>query len=84
MPRKQQQLPTLAEVSALFDHDDTLVTTPEVAVYLRTTPGAMDTLAYRGGGPEYRKPGKRRLYRVGDVKAWVAEQSGTAVQDPAA
>lgn len=82
MPRKQE-LPALADVLALFEHEDAYATTLEVAVYMRTTPGAIDHLAYTGRAPRSAKPGKQRLYRVGDVKAWLAGQASSG-QEPAA
>jgi hypothetical protein len=48
------------------------ITTPELAVFLRKSPGTLDQWASRGGGPKFIKPGRDRLYRADDVKAWLA------------
>ncbi|WP_084039280.1 AlpA family transcriptional regulator [Demequina sp. NBRC 110053] len=50
------------------------MTTEEVAEYLRTS---VDTVRYwhhRGTGPASVKLGRRRLYAIEDVEAWIAKQ----------
>lgn len=47
------------------------VTTDELAAYLRKAPGTLDQWASRGYGPDFEKPGRDRLYKADDVKAWL-------------
>jgi hypothetical protein len=82
MPRKQK-LPPLADVLALFEHDDACATVPDLAVYLRTTMAAIDHMSHKKTGPPSSKPGKHLLFRVGDVKKWLANKAD-ARQEPAA
>lgn len=49
-----------------------LLTPDETAQVLRTTAGSLASLRYRGGGPAFRKLGRRVLYARADLDAYVA------------
>ncbi|MBM4723177.1 helix-turn-helix domain-containing protein [Rhodococcus hoagii] len=57
-----------------------LLTPTEAAEILRTTPGALAALRYRGGGPKFHKLGRRVLYSPDALTEYVAANSfqGTA------
>lgn len=49
-----------------------LLTTPEAAAYLGVKPGTLADWRWRGGGPPYRKIGKKAIrYALEDLEAWV-------------
>jgi excisionase family DNA binding protein len=52
-----------------------LMTSEEVAAYLRIEPGTLNEWAYRGTGPRYVKVGHLRRYRPGDVDAYLESRS---------
>lgn len=52
-----------------------LLTKPEVAEMLRTTPNTVNFWLYKGTGPKSIKVGRRRLWNEEDVLAWLDEQS---------
>lgn len=59
------------EESLLFDiANNEFLTTEEVAVYMRTTVGAIRTATSNGRIPPhcYRKPGKRNLYIKSEIR----------------
>jgi excisionase family DNA binding protein len=49
------------------------LTTKEVAELLRTSPETIRYWAWQGRGPKNFKSGRRRLYALEDVNAWIAE-----------
>ena len=48
-----------------------VMTTEQVAVRLRVTPGAVRALEFRGTGPPSTKVGKRRLYPTIEFEEWL-------------
>ena len=49
-----------------------LLTTSEAATYLGTSPRTLEDWRLRGGGPMYRKVGRRLVrYRAADLEAFV-------------
>ncbi len=50
----------------------TLMTTEEVADYLRTTPGTVHYWRSTGKGPKAIKVGRRLLFRLSDIDAFVS------------
>ncbi|AYA26714.1 DNA-binding protein [Rhodococcus rhodochrous] len=55
-----------------FDALQELLTTEEAAALLRTTPGALAAMRYRGGGPRWRRHGRRVLYARADLAAYLS------------
>lgn len=47
----------------------------EAAEFLRTTPGVLQQLRFRGVGPRYVKSGRRVLYSWADLNAYVEENT---------
>lgn len=51
-----------------------LLTTDELADYLRVPISTIYAWNHRGSGPKRMRVGKRVLYRLSDVEAWLVEQ----------
>jgi excisionase family DNA binding protein len=49
------------------------LTTQEVATYLRTSPETVRYWRYTGVGPKSWKCGRRVLYALDDLEAWIKE-----------
>lgn len=61
------------------DSSDDWATPSEAAGYLKTTPGTLAQLRYRGIGPAYSKaPGGRVLYEWVDLTRWLQEYKKTS------
>lgn len=65
-----------AETSALDDRQlatvQAYLRAPEAARYLGLSTSTVNKLRLTGGGPLYSRVGRRVLYRVQDLDAWVA------------
>lgn len=83
MPQKKQPPPSLEDAAAMFDRG-LMMTTVEIAVYLRTSTAQLDLYASRGGGPVFIKSGNHRLYDPKDVQAWLDSRRFSATGVPLA
>lgn len=65
---------------------DGMITSEELAEFLGPwcTSGILDQWASRGGGPDFHKVGKRRLYAPADVKKWLADRKRAKASESAA
>lgn len=54
----------------------------EAAVFLRLSPRTLEKLRVLGGGPRFRKFGRRVLYAIADLEAWADEHSYGMTSDP--
>lgn len=54
---------------------DEIMTTQEVASYLRVPRATVYAWNTRGGGPKYLRVGKHARYRRSDVDAWLERQA---------
>jgi len=54
--------------------DPALMTTKELAVFLRKTPAAIRQMRYRGDAPRGFRRGRDTLYRRTEVMRWLAAQ----------
>jgi excisionase family DNA binding protein len=55
------------------ENDQRLLTTPEAASYLRVSKSYLDKLRVYGGGPQFLRPGRRKiLYSKFDLDLWLA------------
>lgn len=57
-------------------------TNDEAAEYLRLSPRTLEKQRVLGGGPRFRKFGRRVMYALADLDAWAAERSFAATSDP--
>jgi hypothetical protein len=58
------------------------LTNDEAAGYLRLSPRTLEKQRVIGGGPRFRKFGRRVMYAVADLDAWADTRSFEATSDP--
>ncbi|MGB3882263.1 MAG: helix-turn-helix domain-containing protein [Diaphorobacter nitroreducens] len=58
------------------------LTNEEAAEYLRLSPRTLEKQRVLGGGPKFRKFGRRVMYAVADLDAWAADRSFESTSDP--
>jgi len=58
------------------------LTNSEAAAYLRLSPRTLEKQRVLGGGPRFRKFGRRVLYSMADLDAWADGHSYTMTSDP--
>ena len=63
-------------------HPQRYLTNDEAADYLRLSPRTLEKQRVLGGGPKFRKFGRRVMYAVADLDAWAAERSFESTSDP--
>lgn len=54
----------------------------EAAAYLKLSPRTLEKQRVVGGGPRFRKLGRRVVYAVTDLDAWVGERTCDTTSDP--
>jgi len=58
------------------------LTNGEAAAFLRLSPRTLEKLRVLGGGPRFRKFGRRVLYAMADLEAWADEHAYGMTSDP--
>ncbi len=58
------------------------LTNDEAAEHLRLSPRTLEKQRVIGGGPRFRKFGRRVMYAVADLDAWADQRSFEATSDP--
>jgi hypothetical protein len=58
------------------------LTNDEAAAYLRLSPRTLEKQRVIGGGPRFRKFGRRVMYAIADLDAWADLHSFEATSDP--
>jgi len=58
------------------------LTNDEAAQYLRLSPRTLEKQRVIGGGPKFRKFGRRVMYAVADLDSWADARSYEATSDP--
>ncbi|MDB5971127.1 MAG: hypothetical protein JWQ90_3577 [Hydrocarboniphaga sp.] len=58
------------------------LTNDEAAEFLRLSPRTMEKQRVIGGGPRFRKFGRRVLYAIEDLEAWASSRSFEMTSDP--
>ena len=58
------------------------LTNDEAAAFLRLSPRTLEKQRVIGGGPRFRKFGRRVMYAVADLDAWAADRSFETTSDP--
>lgn len=69
-------------VAAMVAHPPRYLTNDEAATYLRLSPRTLEKQRVIGGGPRFRKFGRRVMYAVADLDTWAAERSFESTSDP--
>jgi len=62
--------------------DGTKLDNHEAARFLRLSPRTLEKMRVVGGGPRFRKHGRRVLYALADLEAWSAERTCASTSDP--
>jgi len=57
--------------------DSKFLTSKEAAQYLRVKEETMEIWRYRGKGPRFRRAGRRILYAIEDIEAFLGESVGS-------
>lgn len=73
---------TAAPQSAATTQPARYLTNDEAADYLRLSPRTLEKQRVIGGGPKFRKFGRRVMYAVADLDAWADARSFEATSDP--
>ena len=58
------------------------LTTREAAAMLRLSPRTLEKARVIGGGPRYRKFGRRVVYAASDIEVWANSRSFEMTSDP--
>jgi len=58
------------------------LTNDEAAEFLRLSPRTLEKQRVIGGGPRFRKFGRRVMYSVADLEAWADARSFEVTSDP--
>ncbi|MBS7725105.1 helix-turn-helix domain-containing protein [Pseudomonas lalucatii] len=58
------------------------LTNNEAAAFLRLSPRTLEKQRVIGGGPRFRKFGRRVMYALTDLEAWAGERSFETTFDP--
>ncbi len=58
------------------------LTNDEAAEFLRLSPRTLEKQRVIGGGPRFRKFGRRVMYAVADLETWADDRSFEATSDP--
>ncbi len=58
------------------------LTNDEAANFLRLSPRTLEKQRVIGGGPRFRKFGRRVMYALADLEAWADARSFEATSDP--
>ena len=74
--------PAATQAHAADAGNPEFLTTEEAAVFLRLSPRTLEKQRVIGGGPKFRKFGRRVMYAVADLDAWAAERSFESTSDP--
>lgn len=62
--------------------EQTYLTNEEAAAELRLSPRTLEKMRVLGGGPRFRKHGRRVVYARGDLATWSAQHTFDMTSDP--
>jgi Helix-turn-helix domain len=57
------------------------LTNGEAAVFLKLSPRTLEKMRVIGGGPRFRKFGRRVLYKLGDLEQWADGRTCESTSD---
>lgn len=80
--KKKEMLPAATASAARFFERSPFVTTARAAEYLGLSPKTLEKARVLGGGPRFRKHGRRVVYRLEDLDAWSEERVRMSTADP--
>lgn len=68
--------------STASTHDNPYLTNGEAAAWLKLSPRTLEKQRVIGGGPPFRKFGRRVVYALADLEAWSTERTCASTSDP--
>ena len=75
MPNQPQAAPAATQPARYLTND-------EAAEFLRLSPRTLEKQRVIGGGPRFRKFGRRVMYAVADLESWADARSFEMTSDP--
>ena len=81
-PLRPYPVPAATQQSAQSTQPARYLTNNEAAEFLRLSPRTLEKQRVIGGGPRFRKFGRRVMYAVADLKAWADARSFEMTSDP--
>jgi len=81
-PQRPRVAPAITQQPAQPAHPARYLTNDEAAAFLRLSPRTLEKQRVIGGGPRFRKFGRRVMYAAADLEAWADARSFEATCDP--
>ena len=81
-PVRPAVVPGTSVQSAAAIQPQRYLTNDEAASYLRLSPRTLEKQRVIGGGPRFRKFGRRVMYAIADLNAWADQHCFEATSDP--
>src|SRR3569832_1785721 len=81
-PLRQYPVPAATQQPAQTTQPARYLTNNEAAAFLRLSPRTLEKQRVIGGGPRFRKFGRRVMYAVADLEAWADARSFEMTSDP--
>ncbi|MBU1223463.1 MAG: helix-turn-helix domain-containing protein [Gammaproteobacteria bacterium] len=81
-PLRPYPLPAATQQPAQTTQSARYLTNSEAAAFLRLSPRTLEKQRVIGGGPRFRKFGRRVMYAIADLEAWADARSFEMTSDP--
>ncbi|MBN8761713.1 MAG: DNA-binding protein [Thiobacillus sp. 65-69] len=81
-PLRQYPVSTATQQPAQSTQSARYLTNSEAAEFLRLSPRTLEKQRVIGGGPRFRKFGRRVMYAISDLEAWADARSFEMTSDP--
>ncbi len=81
-PLRPYPAPAATQQTAQTKQPARYLTNDEAAEFLRLSPRTLEKQRVIGGGPRFRKFGRRVMYAVADLEAWADARSFEMTSDP--
>ena len=82
LPLRPPAVPATAPAPTSSAPPARYLTNDEAAAFLRLSPRTLEKQRVIGGGPRFRKFGRRVMYALVDLEAWADARSFEATYDP--
>ena len=81
-PLRQHPVPAVIQQLTQTTQSARYLTNNEAADFLRLSPRTLEKQRVIGGGPRFRKFGRRVMYAITDLEAWADARSFEMTSDP--
>ena len=81
-PLRPYPVPAATQQPAQITQSGRYLTNNEAAEFLRLSPRTLEKQRVIGGGPRFRKFGRRVMYAVADLETWADARSFEMTSDP--